>query len=577
MAAALVALGALTGCGDDPPPPVAKTSGAFVAPPANTLPVEAPPKLSYVDVTKEAGIDFVHDSGAFGSKYLPETMGAGCAFLDYDGDGKPDLLLLNGDWWPGHEKTGARPTMRLYRNEGSWKFRDVTKEAGLDVSFYAMGCACADVDGDGDTDLFVTGVGGYRYFRNDGGHFVECAKESGLDPGTWKDDTGDEHGPFATSAAFFDYDGDGRPDLFVCHYVHWSAKTDVPQMLGKNRTYAIPTQYRGESCRLWRNAGGGKFVDATDAAGVRNDKGKSLGVAIAYDADGRPAIYVANDTVPNFCWRQDGRHVFTECAETSGFAYDGNGRARAGMGIDFAPVGADGKLRFAIGNFSGEPLSLWEESRAGKGFFQDQATFAGIALVTQPCLKFAVLFFDADLDGRADLLLANGHIEPTIQETQKDIPYAQPTQLLRGLEGGQFADVTKLVGEALSRPRVARSAAVADVDGDGDLDVCLTTNGGAPVLLRCDLENAAARSLRVRVRGKPPGTDALGAKVTVTVGAKSLTQWVRSGGGYLGSSEPTLTFGLGDAGRASSVEVRWPDGTTKTFADVPHGVLEATQ
>ena len=554
-----------------------KTSGVFVAPAANTLPVEPPPKLAYVDVTKAAGIDFVHENGAFGQKYLPETMGSGCAFLDYDGDGDPDLLLLNGDWWRGHEQPGPRPTMHLYRNDGGWKFTDVTAEAGLAVTFYAMGCAAADVDGDGDCDLFVSGVGGYRLFLNDGGRFRDATAESGLAPGTWKDDAGVEHGPFATSAAFLDYDGDGRPDLFVCHYVHWSVETDIPSMLGKNRSYAIPRQYHGESCRLWRNLGGGKFEDATDAAGVRNDKGKSLGVAVTdFGDDGKPDIVIANDTQPNYVYRNEGGR-FRECGTTAGVAFDSNGLARAGMGIDFAPVGPDGKWCFAIGNFSGEPVSLWEETKAGTSNFFDQSGNSGIALVTHPMLTFAVCFLDADLDGRADLLLANGHIEPQIQETQKDVSYAQPTQLLRGLAGGSFADVTKLVGGDLQRPRVGRSMALADVDGDGDLDVCVTANGGPATLLRCDLEDAAVRSLRVRVHGKAPATDALGAKVTVTVGGRPQTQWVHTGGGYLGQSELTLTFGLGGAGSASKVEVRWPDGTSKTYDNVPHGVLDAAQ
>ena len=572
----LAVLVLLSGCKDDPPPPAPKVSGAFVAPPANTLPVEPPPKLRYVDVTKAAGIDFVHETGAFGQKYLPETMGAGCAFFDYDSDRDPDLLVLNGDWWPGHEKPGPPPTMRLWRNDGAWKFADVTQETGLAAPFYGMGCAVADADGDGDLDLFVTGVGGYRFFRNDGGRFSDVTRQAGLAPGTWKDDAGEEHGPFATSAAFLDYDGDGRPDLFVCHYVHWSAKTDVFSTLnGKDKTYAIPTLYKGESCRLWRNLGDGRFEDATDSAGVRTDGGKSLGVAVCDLGNGRPSLFVANDTVPNALYLNEGGGKFTELGQKSGFAYDANGRARAGMGIDIAPVGADGKACFAIGNFSGEPVSLWEQVRPGQAFFIDHATNAGIALVTMPSLTFGVRFLDADLDGRPDLLLANGHIEPTIQETQKDIAYRQPTQLLRGLEGGKFADVTALVGEDLQRPRVGRSIAVADVDGDGDLDLCVTTNGGPPALLRCDLENAAARSLRVRVRGKAPGTDALGAKVTVARGERTQTQWVSSGGGYLGQSERTLTFGLGDAGKADRVEVRWPDGTVKAFENVASGVLDA--
>ena len=575
LCASAVCLFVLAACGEEAPAQAPKRSGTFVAPAANTFPVEPPPKLAYVDVTREAGIDFVHENGAFGQKYLPETMGSGCAFFDYDGDSDPDLLLLNGDFWPGHEKPGARPTMRLYRNDGAWKFADVTADAGLAVTFYAMGCSAADVDADGDQDLFVSGVGGYRLYVNDGGKFRDATAASGLAPGTWKDDSGAEHGPFATSAAFFDYDADGRPDLFVCHYVHWSVATDIPSMLGKNRSYAIPRQYRGESCRLWRNLGGGKFEDATDAAGVRNDKGKSLGVAIAdLGDDGRPDIAVANDTQPNYLYRNEGGR-FTECGMKACVAYDRNGLARAGMGIDFAPVGPERKLCFAIGNFSGEPVSLYEETKGGGGVFFDRADPAGISLVTHPSLTFAVYFLDADLDGRADLLLANGHIEPTVQETQKDISYAQPTQLLRGLDGGRFADVTKLVGADLQRPRVARSIAYADADGDGDLDLCVTVNGGPAVLLRCDLENAAARSLRVRVHGKAPATDALGAKVTATVGGRPQTQWVRTGSGYLGQSELTLTFGLGDAGSASKIEVRWPDGSTKTYENVQHGVLDA--
>jgi hypothetical protein len=673
MAAMLLVASFLAACKKEEPPPPPKVSGAFVPAPANTAPVEPPPKLAYVDVTKAAGIDFVHETGAFGQKYLPETMGAGCAFLDYDGDGDSDLLLLDGAQWPGHEIVGKVPSMRLYRNDGGWKFTDVTLAAGLrgsepppgnpppevrvallwdeaaqksvrqirakkdpddaalqsliqetrdafakmgddvpvvidadprvpwkDVvalmdlvkragveriefafgapgetpAFYGMGCAVADADGDGDSDLFVTGVGGYRYFRNDGGRFADATKESGLDNWImWVDDNGKAHDPFATSAAFLDYDGDGRPDLFVCHYVQWSPDTDIPSMLGKNRSYAIPTQYRGQSCRLWRNLGEGRFEDATDAAGVHNEKGKSLGVAVIDLGDGRPSLVVANDTQPNYLYRNLGGGKFAEIGVKCGVGYDRNGRARAGMGIDVAPLAAGGHAAFAIGNFSGEPVSLWEEIRTD--CFVDKADVAGIALVTQPSLTFGVRFLDADLDGRADLLLANGHIEPTIQETQKDIAYAQPTQLLRGQDGGRFADVTALVGPDLQRPRVARSVAVADVDGDGDLDVCLTVNGGAPALLRCDLENSAARSLRVRVRGNAPATDALGAKVTVTCGARTVTQWVRSGGGYLGQSELTLTFGLGDAGKADKVEIRWPDGATKTLENVAHGVLEA--
>jgi hypothetical protein len=346
-------------------------------------------------------------------------------------------------------------------------------------------------------------------------------------------------------------------------------------MNGRDKTYAVPTQYDGESCRLWRNLGDGKFEDVTDAAGVRNDEGKSLGVAVAdLGNDGWPDLVVANDTQPNYVYRNE-KGRFVECGMSAGVAYDGNGRARAGMGIDFAPLGPEGRACFAIGNFSGEPVAFYEETQSGRGFFSDRAGTRGITLVTHPVLTFGLLFLDADLDGRADILLANGHIEPTVQETHKDIPYAQPEQLLRCLAGGAFADVTKLVGDDLQRPRVARSAAAADLDGDGDLDLCLTTNGGPPALLRCDLEDAPRRSLRVRLRGKAPALDAIGAKVTVTVAGRASTQWVRAGSGYLGQSEPVLTFGLGDAGKADRVEIVFPDGTSVTREDAGPGTIDA--
>ena len=571
-ASAVAAVAVLGACGDDPPPPEPKSTPAYAKTPADVLPDEPLPDLRYVDVTREAGIDFVHETGAYGEKLMPETMGAGCAFLDHDGDGDQDLLLLNGDWWPGHEKEGARPTWRFFRNDGGFRFTDATDDVGLNVSAYGMGVAAADTDGDGDSDLFVTCVGGYRFFRNDGGRFVDVTGQAGLDPGTWRDAEGREHGAFATSAAFLDYDRDGYVDLFVAHYVRWSQETDVwSTMDGTNKTYAIPTVYQGESCRLWRNLGGNRFEDATDRAGVRNDEGKSLGVLVLdVDEDGWPDIVVANDTQPNYLYRNRGDGTFEERGRQAGIAYDRNVRARAGMGVDGAYLGAEPRLVFAIGNFAGEPVSLWD--RRGSAFV-DRADVCGIALVTQPSLTIGQRIFDADLDGRADIALANGHIEPTVQSVHQDVAYEQPSQLLRAVGQDCFADVTANVGEDFGRPRVARSIATADVDGDGDLDLCITVNGGAPVLLRGDLANASSRSLRVDVRGAAPATDALGARVTVEVGGRKQVQWVRTGGGYLGQSETTLTFGLGDAGRADRVTVRWPDGTERTFESVPAGSL----
>ncbi len=573
----------LAACGPDEVTPVAPVAGTYAkttleSPTATDVtPMAA---LRYVDVTADAGIDFVHESGAYGEKLLPETMGAGAAFLDHDGDGDPDLLLVNGDWWPGHEKDGARPTLRLYRNDGDWKFTDVTEEAGLAQSFYGMGVSTCDTDGDGDTDLFISGVGGNRFFRNDGGTFTDVTADAGLMGKTWTDAAGNTIPSFGTSAMFLDYDGDGRPDLFVAHYVHWSKETDVfSTMNGRDKSYAIPKLYQGETCRLYRNVGDNRFEDVTDAAGVRNDEGKSLGVCtFDFNDDGRPDIVVANDTQPDYLYRNDGG-VFTEIGTPSGIAVDqATARAKAGMGVDGILLPETGKAVLAVGNFSSEPVSFLELLRGE--LFVNRADVSRVAEATLDPLTFSVRFVDADLDGRPDLFLVNGHIEPTIQSVHADILYAQPLILLRGVPGKRFVryeNVSDRLGEDFVRPRVGRGLALADVDGDGDVDACVTTNGGPPALLRCDLDGAAARSLRVRVVGNAPATDALGARVEVVTGDRTQVQWVKTGSGYLSQSELTLTFGLGDAGRADRITVRWPDGNERSFADVAPGLLEATR
>ncbi|MFQ5746532.1 MAG: CRTAC1 family protein [Gemmatimonadota bacterium] len=515
--------------------------------------------LRFTDITREAGIDFVHENGASGRKWMPETVGSGGGFLDYDVDGRPDLFLVNGTSWPGERGEANRSTSRLYRNLGSGRFEDMTRQAGLDLDIYGMGMAAADYDADGDPDLYVTAVGTNRLLRNDGGAFVDVTAELGV--------TGNSPEPgappgWSTGAAWLDADGDGWLDLFVCNYVRWTPETDLFQTLdGTRKAYATPEAYPGDSCRMYRNIRGRTFRDVTRLSGLENPDGKSLGVAVTdIDGDGRPDIVVANDTEPNFLYHNLGRGRFEDIALRAGVAFDEYGRARAGMGVSVGDVRGDGLLAIAIGNFSREPVALFEQITAD--LFQDQAGPAGIAPPTLLPLTFGVLFEDLDLDGRLDLLLANGHIEPEINDVQKEIRFEQSPQLFLGDGRGDFEEVGRVVGPDFGRPLVGRGLAAADIDGDGDLDVLITANGGRPRLLRNDLPSGTAHWIRLHLKGRAPNRDAIGASVTLYAGVAAQRRRVETGGSYLSQSDlATLVLGLGERESADSLLIRWAGGS----------------
>jgi hypothetical protein len=517
------------------------------------------PGFRLTDVTQSARLDFRHNSGAFGAKYLPETMGPGCAFLDYDGDGWLDILLANGCDWPGHKR--QRSTLRLYRNNRDGTFTDVTAAAGLAVEMYAMGLAVGDYNNDGFPDIFVTAVGQNRLFRNTGkGNFVDVTARAGLA----------DRSAFSTSAMWFDYDRDGLLDLFVCNYVQWSPQHDVfCSVDGKNKSYCTPEAYRGSTCWLFRNRGDGRFEDVTAASGVFDTSSKSLGVAlIDYDRDGWPDLIVANDTQPNKLYHNLRNGNFEEIGVRSGIAFSEDGRARAGMGIDAADFDNSGTNGIAITNFDNEMLALY---RAGpSGSFADIAMTSGIGAASRNSLGFGCAFFDADLDGRLDLAAVNGHIDATVRNVRTDTGYAQPPHLFLNQGGGRFRNSAREVGAEFAAPKVARGLAYGDFDNDGDIDLLLTTNQGPALLYRNDILNGN-RSFRLRVTGTKSNRDGIGAVIRLYTPDGGQMRTVKSGSSYLSQSELPVTFGLGARDSAQRVVVEWPSGLTQEFKDLRHG------
>ncbi|HYL61260.1 MAG TPA: CRTAC1 family protein [Candidatus Methylomirabilis sp.] len=518
--------------------------------------------VTFRDVTQQAGIRFVHDNGAFGKKYLPETLGPGVAFIDYDNDGWPDIFLVNGMDWPGHGAKHSTP--KLYRNNHDGTFTDVTRKAGFDgVEMYGMGVAVGDYDNDGYDDLFVTAYGQSRLFHNNGnGTFSDVTQKAGL--------TGIQE--FSTSAAWVDYDKDGRLDLVVANYVQWTPQTDLYCTLdGKSKSYCTPESYKGTAVRLWHNRGDGTFEDVTKKAGLGDPTSKTLGIALLdYDGDGWPDLMLSNDTQPNKLYRNNGNGTFTEKAVLAGVAFSEDGVARAGMGVDAADYDHSGHPSVLITNFANQMLSLYHNE--GSGLFVDEAPRSEIGRASLLTLGFGCFFFDYDLDGWPDVFVANGHIDPDIQRVQANVKYAMPPHLFRNEGNGRFNEVTKEMGAAFNSPRVARGAAYADVFGDGRLDILLATNGGPTDLFRNEAPAGAANhGLRVKLIGTKSNRDGIGAVVRVAAGGGKQTQMMRSGSSYLSASELVLTFGLGEQDKAENVEIAWPSGQTDRLTNLAAG------
>ncbi len=518
------------------------------------------PEVRFKDITQEAGIDFVHTNGAYGDRLLPETMGSGGGFIDYDNDGDQDIILVNATYWHSQQQQDI-PVTRLYRNDGNGDFKDVSASSGLAVNSYGTGLAVADYDNDGWDDVYITTLGKNYLLHNEQGKFVDVSKASG---------TGGFAEDWSTAALFFDYDNDSDLDLFVANYVEWSPQINLEidfRVTGIGKSYSTPTHYTGARSRLYRNEGNGKFTDISLESGV-HIPGKALSAtAVDYDHDGLLDIFVANDTVQNFLFHNKGAGRFEEVGGLEGIAFNRNGESTGAMGIDAAWFRNDDELGIVIGNFANEMSSLYVTAD-GRTPFADEALLEGLGADSRLALTFGVFFFDYDLDGNLDLLQTNGHIENKINMVQPSQHYEQPPQLFWNCTtdtdpaAGNNCDnrfiLAKNTGD-LATPLVGRGASYADIDNDGDLDILITQVGRQARLFRND-QQTGHHWLRIKLVGTTDNRNAIGALIELTANGVKQKRVIAPGRSYLSQIEYPVTFGLGTTDSIDSLLVTWPGG-----------------
>lgn len=522
---------------------------------------DADAPVSFAEVGRAAGLDFRHANGASPDKHLAETMGSGGVLFDYDNDGWIDLFLVDGGSLadPGAARQARH---RLYRNVGG-AFEDVTARSGIRHRGYGMGACAGDYDNDGHVDLYITSVGPNTLSRNRGdGTFADVTVSTGVGSPLW-----------SVGCAFADFDLDGDLDLFVANYLNADAAD--PPFCGdarrRVRFYCHPLNYDPLPGTLYRNDGENGFVDVSIESGIGAHRGYGLGVVAAdYDDDGRPDVFVANDSVPNFLFRNAGGGRFTEVGLRAGVAVAVDGNARAGMGIDAGDYDGDGLLDLVVTNLDFETHSLFRGSSGG--LFADATIDSGLGLATLPYVGFGAVFFDYDNDARLDLAIANGHIMDNAPLFRSGAVYAQRNLLFRNLTGRRLVEVGRVAGPGFALEKVSRGLVSGDIDNDGDLDLVVTNNGQTADLLRNDGGNRRP-ALLVRAIGSRSNHDGIGARLRLTTGARTQVREVRAGSGYLGQNDPRVHFGLGDAARIDRLEVRWPSGRIEILTDLPANLI----